>query len=92
MYVKCAYKASRTCGIRPLVILVEPVEQRLEIEIDHKRCDTEHGVRDGLMLEDTTHFSADLLAHTSERRQYDPAVEEYQTLLLLRRKLVDLVA
>ena len=73
-------------------MLVEPVEQRFEIEIDHRRYDTERHVRDDLLLEDTTHFSADLLAHLPERRQYNPAFEEYHIRLLLRRKLVDLVA
>lgn len=73
-------------------MLVEPVEQRFEIVIDHRRYDTKRHVRDDLLLEDTTHFSADLLAHTPERRQYNLAVKQYHIRLLLGRKLVDLVA
>lgn len=72
-------------------MLVKPVEQRFEIEVDHERLNTEWGTYD-LLLEDTTHFKTDLLAHSPERRQYNPAVEQPQMLLLLRRKLVDLVA
>lgn len=72
-------------------MIVEPVEQRFEIKVDHECFDTERGTYD-LLLEDTTNFGADLLAHSPERRQYNPAVEQPQMLLLLRRKLVDLVA
>jgi hypothetical protein len=71
-------------------MLVEPVEQRFEIEVDHERFDTAHG-GDDLLLKDTTYFSADLLAHTSEWRQYNPTIVHPQTSMVLRRKLVDSV-
>ena len=90
--MKYPCKLTWVCGTWSLVILVEPVEQWFEIEIDHKRCNAKRDVGDGLLLENTAHFSADLLAHTPKRRQYNATVEEYQTILLLRRKLVDLVA
>jgi hypothetical protein len=73
-------------------MLVDPVEQWVEIEVDHKRYNMKLDVRDSLLLENTTHFSADLLAHITERRQYNSAIEQLQTSLILRRKLVDLVA
>jgi hypothetical protein len=72
-------------------MLVEPVEQRLETEVDHERFDMEHG-GDDLLLKDTAYFSADLLAHTSEWRQYNPAVVQPQMPIVLRHKLVDSVA
>lgn len=72
-------------------MLVEPVEQRFEIEIDHERFDTEP-CGDHLLLKDATYFSADLLAHTSEWRQYNAAIVHPQTPMVLRRKPVDPVA
>jgi hypothetical protein len=39
MYTKCACKLTRACQGCSLVMLVEPVEQRFEIKVDHKRYD-----------------------------------------------------